>query len=206
MRPLRVAIFASGTGSNAMALINKAKSFSAQQVEISFVLADKVGAPVLGKASSAGARTYLVEKKKDRATHEQEILALLREHRIDWILLAGYMRLLSPSFLQQLSKWHHGAAQVVNIHPSLLPAYPGVDSIAQAYKDRVKKGGVTIHLVDEGMDTGTILMQESISLEDAESLESWAQRIHELEHHMYTSFLEVLVSGQRQTCYFEENK
>lgn len=221
MRPLRVAIFASGTGSNAMALVNKAKSFSdkslsdnllsgnllsAQKLEISFVLSDKAAAPVLEKAQSAGIRTYLVEKKKDRVTHEQDILALLREHRIDWILLAGYMRLLTPSFLQQFSKWHQGAAQVVNIHPSLLPAYPGVDSIAMAFKDRVQKSGVTIHLVDEGMDTGAILMQDSIPLEESDSLESWKQKIHELEHRMYTSFLEDLITGQRQTCYFEENK
>lgn len=213
MRPLRVAIFASGKGSNAMALVNRAKSLSeqqsqqpsAKQVEIAFVLSDKAGAPVLGKAQGAGLRTYLVEKKKDRVTHEQEILGLLREHRIDWILLAGYMRLLSPSFLQEFSKWHQGAAQVVNIHPSLLPAYPGVDSIAQAFKDRVPKSGVTIHLVDEGMDTGKILMQESIDLGESESLESWTEKIHELEHRMYASFLEGLVNGQRQTCYFEEN-
>ncbi|MGZ3774273.1 MAG: phosphoribosylglycinamide formyltransferase [Pseudobdellovibrionaceae bacterium] len=206
MRPLRVAIFASGTGSNAMALVNKAKSFSEQQMEISFVLSDKAKAPVLEKAQSAGVRTYLVEKKKDRSTHEEEILLLLREHRIDWILLAGYMRLLSPAFLQQFSKWHQGAGQVVNIHPSLLPAYPGIDSIAAAYKDCVEKSGVTIHLVDEGMDTGAILMQESLNLHESDSFESWAQKFHELEHRMYTSFLDELVSGQRKTCYFEENK
>lgn len=206
MRPLRIAIFASGTGSNAMALINKAKTFSSQQGEITFVLSDKAQAPVLEKAKNAGILTYLVERKKDRTAQEQQILSLLREHRIDWIFLAGYMRLLSPEFLHQFSQWHKGAAQVVNIHPSLLPAYPGVDSIAQAFKDRVKKIGVTIHQVDEGMDTGTILMQEAINREEAVTLESVTQSIHELEHRMYTSLLETLVKGQRQTCYFEENK
>ncbi|MGZ3769376.1 MAG: phosphoribosylglycinamide formyltransferase [Bdellovibrio sp.] len=205
MKPLRVAIFASGTGSNAMALINKAKSFSPTQVEVNFVLSDKAQAPILAKAKNAGIQTHLVERKKDRDSHEKEILVLLKEHKIDWIFLAGYMRILTPEFLHQFAKWHSGASQVVNIHPSLLPAYPGMDSIAAAHKDRVKKIGVTIHLVDEGMDTGPILMQEAIDLEESVTLESLTESVHKLEHRMYTTFLENLVTGKQKTCYFEEN-
>ncbi|WP_374074795.1 phosphoribosylglycinamide formyltransferase [Bdellovibrio bacteriovorus] len=205
MRPPRIAIFASGKGSNAMALIKKAKSCSLEQIEISFVLSDKVAAPVLEKAKQEGVRTYLVEKKQDRKTHEAEILNLLREHRVDWIFLAGYMRLISPDFLNQFSEWHSGASQIVNIHPSLLPAYPGVDSIARAYHDKVPLSGVSIHLVDDGMDTGLILAQESIVLSQQESLESWEARIHELEHRLYTGFLESLATAQRKTVYFQEN-
>lgn len=205
MRPPRVAIFASGKGSNAMALIKKAKECSLGQIEISFVLTDKAEAPVLAKAKHEGVRTYLVEKKQDRKAHETEILNLLREHRVDWICLAGYMRLLSSDFLRQFSEWHEGSSQIVNVHPSLLPAYPGVDSIARAFKDKVPLSGVSIHLVDEGMDTGLILAQESIVLSQQESLESWEARIHELEHRLYTGFLESLATAQRKTVYFQES-
>ncbi len=202
MKSVKVAIFASGTGSNAMALCKKAQSLST--LDIAFVLSDKAAAPVLGKAQDLGIKTYLIEKKKDRTTHESEVLQILREHHIDWILLAGYMRLISPHFLQTFSKWHGGASQIVNIHPSVLPAYPGVDSIARAHQDRVSSTGVTIHLVDEGTDTGPILKQESIPLNAQDPVESWAQKIHELEHRMYTDFLESLATGSTKTFYFEE--
>ncbi|MEK2646406.1 phosphoribosylglycinamide formyltransferase [Bdellovibrio sp. BCCA] len=205
MRPPRIAIFASGKGSNAMALIQKAKVFSEGQVEISFVLSDKTDALVLEKAKNDGIRTYLVPKRSDKKSHEKEILGLVREHRIDWIFLAGYMRLLSADFLKTFSEWHNGASQVVNIHPSLLPAYPGVDSIARAYQDEVPLSGVSIHLVDEGMDTGLILAQESLVRNSQDSLEAWEARIHELEHRMYTGFLESLATFQRRTVYFQEN-
>lgn len=201
MTPVRVAIFASGTGSNAMALIHKAREYT-RELEICFVLSDKATAPVLEKARVAGVRTHLVEKKGDRASHEQMILNLIQEYRIDWICLAGYMRLLSPSFLKQVSEWHSGASQVVNIHPSLLPAYPGVDSIARAYNDGVPLTGVSIHLVDEGMDTGLILAQESLAISKDEPLEAFTQRVHQLEHRMYTSFLEDLADGRRKTVPF----
>ncbi|MNK06215.1 Phosphoribosylglycinamide formyltransferase [compost metagenome] len=202
MKPVRVAIFASGTGSNAMALIQKSRSLKG--LEIGFVLSDKTTAPVLAKAQASGVRTYLVEKKTDRAAHEHQVLGLLKEHHIDWVLLAGYMRLLSSDFLKTFSAWHGGASQVVNIHPSLLPAYPGVDSIARAFNDGVSESGVTLHLVDEGMDTGTVLNQGALPLMAGETLDRWALKIHDLEHRMYTEFLESLALKQRSTSYFEE--
>lgn len=204
MRPLRVAIFASGTGSNALALINKAQTLSGA-LEISFVLSDKAMAPVLKKAQEMGVRTCLVEKKLDRHNHEQEILKLLREHRIDWIFLAGYMRLLSGSFLRQFSSWHEGASQIVNIHPSLLPAYPGAEAIARAHQDRASQTGVTVHFVDEGMDTGEIIIQEALNLPSEAPLSDWVDAIHSLEHRMYSNFLESLSLGKPRTFYFEEN-
>lgn len=204
MKPVRVAIFASGTGSNAMALIQKAKQFVDNELEISFVLSDKAQASVLEKAKNAGVRTYLVEKKQNKEHHENEILGLIREHRIDWILLAGYMRLLSANFLTQLSGWHGKQSQVVNIHPSLLPAYPGTDSIARAHKDQAAQTGVTLHLVDEGMDTGKVLMQNALTLSAAEPLEVWAEQIHRLEHQIYTGFLAQIASGEQKTFKFEE--
>lgn len=202
MKPVKVAIFASGTGSNALALMKKSKELA--QLEISFVLSDKSQAGVLEKARSENVPTFVVEKKMDKASHEREILGILKAHQVDWICLAGYMRLISADFLNTFSSWHQGAPQIVNIHPSLLPAYPGVDSIARAHQDAVAKTGVTLHFVDEGMDTGALICQESLNLEKGESLESLASRMHRLEHKIYTDFLVSLASGERKTVYFQE--
>lgn len=202
MNIVRVALFASGNGSNAMALIEKAKSLS--NIEISFVLSDKAGAPVLTKAREANIRTYLVERSSSRAEHEKDQLALLKKHKVDWIFLAGYMRILSADFLRTFSMWHQGASQVVNIHPSLLPAYPGADSIAQAYVDGVEYSGVTLHLVDEGVDTGPILFQKKLERMPMLGLPEWKQQFHRLEHEIYTEFLESLALNLRPTQSFEE--
>ncbi|WP_413568524.1 phosphoribosylglycinamide formyltransferase [Bdellovibrio sp. HCB117] len=204
MRPVRIALFASGTGSNAMALVAKAQELSKEKIDVAFVLSDKSAAPVLEKAQNAGVRTYLVEKKTDRKTHESEVLKLLREYHIDWIFLAGYMRLLSADFIQQFRHWHAGAEQIVNIHPSLLPAYPGVDSIARAFNDGVKESGVTLHLVDEGMDTGRVLVQEIVSRKEEANLAKWTQQFHEVEHRLYCQFLEKVALGSQDTVYFKE--
>ncbi|KHD87117.1 MAG: phosphoribosylglycinamide formyltransferase [Bdellovibrio sp. ArHS] len=205
MKPVRIAIFASGTGSNAIALIKKAQSLNEGQIEICFVLSDKAEAPVLEKARAAGVRTYLVEKTSDRQSHEKSVLALLREYRVDWIFLAGYMRLLSASFIQQFRLWHEQREQIVNIHPSLLPAYPGVDSIARAFKEGVSQSGVTLHLVDEGMDTGRILRQEVLRRTDDISLTEWTRQFHQVEHRLYSQFLENIALGKENTAYFKEN-
>ncbi|MFV8249341.1 phosphoribosylglycinamide formyltransferase [Bdellovibrio bacteriovorus] len=202
MNKIRIAILASGTGSNAEALMKKAQSLNS--VEVTFVLSDKAGAGVLEKAQNLSVRHFVVAKQNDRREHEQRVLNLLREYRIDWVFLAGYMRLLSPEFLQTFSAWHRGSSQVVNIHPSLLPAYPGVDSIRRAYEDRVNESGVTLHLVDEGMDTGPHLMQSRLTLEAGESLADWSVRFHKLEHQTYTQFLELMALGQIPTSPFEE--
>ncbi|NUN04848.1 MAG: phosphoribosylglycinamide formyltransferase [Bdellovibrio sp.] len=204
MKPLRIAIFASGTGSNALALIKKAQELSAHKIEITFVLSDNAQAPVLEKAKNENIRTFLVTPHKGRANQEQEILNLTKEYKIDWIFLAGYMRLISPSFLRTFADWHSGCPQIVNIHPSLLPGYPGLDSIARAYHDQVSQSGVTLHLVDAGMDTGKILLQKSLPLAKSESLETWKQKFHLLEHEVYGQFLESLASGQISSHPFQE--
>ena len=185
---MKMAIFASGSGSNAEALMKKASELSG--IQIQFVLSDKKDAFVLERAKKFGVATYLVPKTSTRENHEQEILKLVDEHQIDWILLAGYMRLISPSFLQALKDRHEGVAQMINIHPSLLPAYPGTESIRRAYQDQVPVSGVSIHHVDEGVDTGPLLAQEKVALVAGETLESFATRIHTLEHQMYCQVLE----------------
>nr|BFD68148.1 phosphoribosylglycinamide formyltransferase [Bdellovibrio sp. HAGR004] len=203
MRPPRIAILASGTGSNAQALIRKAQDLGTDKLEIIFVLSDQEEAPVLEKARDLGVPAFLRMKFADRRTHEESILMLLKEHRIDWVLLAGYMRLLSPYFIKTLQSWHQGASQVVNIHPSLLPAYPGLDSIARAYADQVSESGVTLHLVDDGMDTGPILRQQRI-LRGPETLPEWTAQFHRVEHQIYGAFLADIAEGHQKTCYFME--
>ncbi len=202
MKAVRVALFASGNGSNAMAIVEKAKSL--HNIEIAFVLSDRAEAPVLEKAKRADIKTYLVERTTTRIEHEGKQLSLLKEHKVDWIFLAGYMRILSADFLKTFSGWHRGATQVVNIHPSLLPAYPGAESIAQAYADKVECSGVTLHLVDEGVDTGQIIVQKPLARPETISLSDWKQRFHQLEHQIYTEFLESLALNLRPTLSFEE--
>ncbi|QLY27356.1 phosphoribosylglycinamide formyltransferase [Bdellovibrio sp. KM01] len=201
MKSVRVAIFASGTGSNAEALIKKMQSLGGS---IEFVLSDKPTAGVLAKAHALDTKTYVIEKFQDRAHHEQEVLKLLVQHRIDWVLLAGYMRLLSADFLQSLADRHNGHPQVVNIHPSLLPAYPGKDSLERAFADKVEQSGVTLHLVDEGMDTGAVLKQVAQSLKGFNAFNDFKASIHRLEHQIYTEFLEQIVTGQIATQFFKE--
>ncbi|QDK47429.1 phosphoribosylglycinamide formyltransferase [Bdellovibrio sp. ZAP7] len=201
MKPVRVAIFASGTGSNAEALIKKMQSLGSA---VEFVFSDKPAAGVLAKAHALNTKTYVIEKSQGRAHHEQEVLRLLFEHKVDWVLLAGYMRLLSADFLKKLAGRHEGHSQVVNIHPSLLPAYPGKDSLERAFADKVEQSGVTLHLVDEGMDTGAVLKQVAIPLKGFNVFGDFKASIHRLEHQIYTEFLEQIVTGQIATHSFKE--
>jgi phosphoribosylglycinamide formyltransferase-1 len=201
MNSVRVAIFASGTGSNAEALIKKMQLMGRS---VEFVFSDQAAAGVLTKAHALNTKTYVIEKNQDRKQHEQEVLKLLLQHQIDWVLLAGYMRLLSADFLKSLADRHGGHAQVVNIHPSLLPAYPGKDSLERAYADKVEQSGVTLHLVDEGMDTGTILKQVAVPLKGFNAFGDFKTDIHRLEHKIYTEFLEQIVKGEIATHSFKE--
>lgn len=201
MRSPRIAVFASGTGSNADALMEKMKTLGGK---IEFVLSDKSTAPVLEKALRREVMTYVVEKTSDRHTHEREILNLIDRHQIDWVFLAGYMRLLSSSFLKELARRHEGQAQVVNIHPSLLPAYPGANSIERAFADKVTESGVTLHLVDEGMDTGPVLRQEKLTIHPFEALSDFKMHMHELEHRMYTDLLQAVMTKSIPTQFYQE--
>lgn len=183
----KVSIFASGNGSNAEALMQKAREL--KNVQIAFILTDKTDAGVIARAGRMDVPVKIVPRTGSKEHHEQQILSLLADYQVRWILLAGYMRLLSADFLNSFSKISGESSRVVNIHPSLLPAYPGKDSIARAFADQVSAGGVTLHFVDEGMDTGKVIQQRKVPLMPEESLESWSEKIHALEHQMYTEFL-----------------
>jgi len=178
MKP-RVAILISGKGTNMLALI---RCFSEGLLpgEVALVATDNPDAPGLKKASEFGVKTFAFPyRSMGRESFETALRACLTAHEVEWILLAGFMKILSPEFVSAYS------GRIVNIHPSLLPAFPGLDAIGQAWRYGVKITGVTVHLVDEQVDHGTILAQRALRIREGETLESLEARIHEVEHRLY---------------------
>lgn len=184
----RLAIFASGTGSNFVAL-EQAVREGRLDASIELVVCDKPGAPVIEKAKQAGLKTLVQSPKSfpSKAFYEKEILKNLKACKVEWLVLAGYMRLIGPTLLENYP------SRIVNIHPSLLPDFPGLHSIEKAYEAGVEKTGVTVHLVDEGMDTGPILAQEVVPVNPNDSLAALEARIHAVEHQLYPKTLQELL-------------
>lgn len=202
--PIRIALFASGTGSNALALLRAGREL-APAVRLSELICDRADAPILDKLTDFDVKSHLIERNDGKKEHEAAILRILRAARADWIFLAGYMRLLSPDFVQQWRRWHGGAQQVVNIHPSLLPAYPGLDAVQRAVAAGETRIGVTLHHVDEGMDTGAIIAQDTVPYHPGEGLDALMARVHALEHRLYTGFLRDVAAARVPTTPFQEN-
>lgn len=186
----RIAIFLSGRGTNMQALLQRIRSGDLE-AEIVFVASDNPEAAGLALAQSLGieTRTYSY-RLSGRVACEEAMTKDLEEGKIDWIVLAGFMKILSPGFVSRFS------GRIVNIHPSLLPAFPGTDAIGQAWRYGVRVTGVTVHLVDERVDHGPILAQEAIHVEEKETLESLESRTHEVEHRMYWQTLRNLFEGK----------
>lgn len=195
---IRIAVFASGAGSNALALLQAGREL-APAVALPLLICDQPTAPVLGKLEGFAVESALSVRDIDKKMHEANILERLQEARIDWIFLAGYMRLLSPAFVQQWQRWHGGAQQIVNIHPSLLPAYPGLDAVQRAVDAGETHIGVTLHHVDQGMDTGAIIAQQALPRHPGETMHALMQRVHALEHQLYTRFLRDVAAGRVPT-------
>lgn len=184
---LRLGILASGEGTNAQAIFDKAKT-GLLHVEVALVISDKPGAPVLERARKAGVLAACVDSRAypDRKAHDRAMLRLLRQAGCEAIALAGYMRLLGPEFLAAFSA-------VLNIHPALLPAFPGLHGIADALAYGVKLAGPTVHFVEEKVDSGPIIIQAACPVEDADRL---PEAIHTLEHRIYPQALEWLAQGR----------
>jgi len=180
----KIAIFASGTGSNFQAIVDAVKA-GALHVEVALLVCDKPGAPVIEKAEKENIKTFVFSPKEyeTKAMFEQSIISELQLYDIDVIVLAGYMRLIGPTLLTAYKN------KIINIHPSLLPAFPGKDAVGQAVRAAVKTTGVTVHYVDEGMDTGPIIAQRELQLTGEESLAEVERRIHEIEHVFYPEIL-----------------
>ncbi|MCL6587802.1 MAG: phosphoribosylglycinamide formyltransferase [Anoxybacillus sp.] len=185
---MKLAIFASGSGTNFQAIVDAVKR-GELAAEVALLVCDRPEAKVVERAKKEGIPTFVFRPKEyeTKAEFERDILAKLIAHDIDFIALAGYMRLIGPTLLSAYD------GRIVNIHPSLLPAFPGKDAIGQAYRYGVKITGVTVHYVDEGMDTGPIIAQRAVFIEEGESLEAVEQKIHAIEHELYPSVLKTLL-------------
>jgi len=184
-----MAILISGRGTNMEALAGKCKS-GELNANVAFVASDKADALGLNKAKAMNFKTLVLPYDRGKAIAEAALDEELRKHSVDWIVLAGFMRILSSRFVARHSE------RVVNIHPSLLPAFPGTQAIKDAYEYGVKVTGVTIHLVDEMVDHGPILNQAEVRILDEDSLESLEAKIHEVEHDIYWRTLKDLFAGR----------
>ena len=175
---MRLAVFASGRGSNMLAIANAIEEGRLPGVSIDLVVCDKPSALVLKKAQELKLKTFVFEAKKFRkkSDYESEILKQLEQSRIQMVVLAGFMRIIGPTLLKV---WE---GRMINLHPSLLPEFPGKDGIGDALRAGVRETGVTVHFVDAGVDTGPIIAQESLMIDPAETLDSLEEKIHLLEH------------------------
>ncbi len=182
----KIAVFASGSGSNFQA-IQEAIERGELDAKVELVVTDKPGAFVVTRAENFGipVHAFTAKSYESKEAYEAEIVALLRDKNVEWIVLAGYMRLIGNTLLNAFPN------RIVNIHPSLLPSFPGKDAIGQAMDHGVKVTGVTVHFVDEGMDTGPILAQAAVEVVDG-NREETESRIHAVEHLLYTKTLKQL--------------
>lgn len=188
----RIAVFASGQGSNFAALIDAQRAGLLGEGNIELLVSDKPEAPVAKRAEDAGIPALLLRPKDfaSRELYEAEIVAELQRREIGLVVLAGYMRLITPVLLTPY------AGRIINIHPSLLPAFAGKDAIGQALDYGVKLTGVTVHFVDGGMDTGPVIAQRSVALQDNDTADSLAERIHKVEYELYPEVVGAFASGK----------
>jgi phosphoribosylglycinamide formyltransferase 1 len=187
----RVAILLSGRGSNMIALVEALRARPGI-AEPALVVSNVAEAPGIARARALGVETAVVDSRvvRPRAEHERRVLALLREHAIDLVCLAGYMRLLSPEFVSAFR------GRILNVHPSLLPAFPGLDAQRQALAHGVRVSGCTVHFVDEACDTGPIVLQAAVPVLDTDTEETLAARILEQEHRIYPEAVALLAAGR----------
>ncbi|HBV87779.1 MAG TPA: phosphoribosylglycinamide formyltransferase [Desulfosporosinus sp.] len=188
---MRTAILASGRGSNLQALIDAHQS-GALPIEIVAVGSDQLRAGALKRAEESGipTRVFQTNHYRNRRGQEEDILSWLKENQVELLLLAGYMKVLGPQFMRQVH------IPILNIHPSLLPAFPGLHAQRQALEYGVKVSGCTVHFVDEGLDSGPIILQEAVPVLPEDTEESISHRILAVEHRLYTEAVRLLALGK----------
>ena len=191
MANLKVAVFASGNGSNFQALADAARE-GRLGAEIRLVVCDRPDAAVVKRAEAAGIPTYVFRPRDypSREAYEREILAELERLGIGLVVLAGYMRILTRVLVDAY------AGRMINIHPSLLPAFPGMNAVRQALDYGVKVTGVTVHFVDSGVDSGPIIAQEALAVEERDTEETLAERIHRIEHRLLPEVVRKIADGR----------
>jgi phosphoribosylglycinamide formyltransferase 1 len=188
---IRIGILISGRGSNMLALADAVSEGRIPGAEIAVVISDHANARGLALAAERGLKTLAVEREgRSRVEHDRELVAKLQEHRVDLVCLAGYMRLLSTEFIEA---FRH---RILNIHPSLLPSFPGLNVHQQAIEHGVKWTGCTVHFVDETLDGGPIIAQAAVPVRDDDTVDTLAARILVEEHKLYASAVALVVSGE----------
>jgi len=188
---MNIAVFASGRGTNFSAIIRATKSGKIK-ANLLLLVCDNPGAGAIGRAKRAGIKLALVERKDFTAKgdFEAKIIEHLEENKIDLIVLAGFMRMLSAEFVEKYK------GRILNIHPALLPSFKGEKAIIDAFDYGVKVTGVTVHFVDEKMDHGPIILQAPVKVEESDTLESLESKIHKLEHKLYPEAIRLFVEGK----------
>ena len=188
----RLAILLSGRGSNFEAIANNIDG-GALDASVAIVISNRPEARGLQIARQRGLHASSIPSKGiDREAYDRRLIEELRKHHVDLICLAGYMRLLSASFVREFPN------RILNIHPSLLPAFPGLDAQHQAFEYGVKLTGCTVHFVDEYLDAGPILLQAAVPVQDADTEETLAARILQEEHRIYSEAIRIVLSGRYQ--------
>jgi len=186
---VRVAVLASGVGSNLQALLDTVHGRDG--IEIAAVASDKPAAMALQRARDAGveANAFPVDAYDDRVTRDQAMGDWLVARDVDLVVLAGYMQLLSRAFLGRFE------GRVINVHPALLPAFPGLHAVEQALEYGVKVFGVTVHFVDDGVDTGPVILQRAVELPDARGADDVLERLHPIEHELLPEAVRLIARG-----------
>ena len=182
---MKIGVLASGSGSNLQTLIDQLHYDESCKIEISVVVSDRKKAYALNRAKKAGIPSYIViaQDFPDRRAFDERISELLDTHAVELIVLAGFMKLLQPTFVQKYRN------RILNIHPALLPAFPGAHSVADTLAYGAKVSGVTVHFVDEGMDTGPIIAQKSVPVFDNDDEDSLHARLQVEEHKLYPTVI-----------------
>jgi phosphoribosylglycinamide formyltransferase-1 len=186
----RIAVLASGTGTNLQAILDQLHG--REGIEVAGVASDKPDAQALERASGAGVETGVFEADdyEDRTARDAAIAEWLAELRIDLVVLAGYMQLLSPRFVERFRN------RIVNVHPALLPSFPGLDAIEQALEHGVRITGVTVHFVDEGVDSGPIILQRPVPVPPSRDLDELEDVIHRTEHALLPEAIRLIAAGR----------
>lgn len=187
---MRIAILASGNGSNFEALV---ESFESGEIsgELILLFSDKKVAYVLERAKNHEISAFSFSPKDftSKAKYEEKLLSLLQEHQIELIVLAGYMRLIGDQLLAAYPN------KIINIHPSLLPNFPGLHGIKDAFEAGVSETGVTVHYIDAGVDTGPVIAQEKVTITPDDTLETLEEKIHRVEHQLYPKVIARIIKG-----------
>ena len=184
-------ILLSGRGSNFEAIAKNVASGAIPNTRIAVVISNRTDAGGIETAKRLGLETLVIPSKgKQREDHDREVVAALQQHQVDLVCLAGYMRLLSPWFVKQFPH------KILNIHPSLLPAFPGLEAQQQAFAYGVKVAGCTVHFVDEELDHGAIIVQKAVPVLEGDDEHSLAERILEQEHIAYSEAISLVLAGK----------